>query len=301
MNNKPTTKALQLITCLMTFIATMSVAQRLPQHVELAELGLSFDIPAGWVGQLTDDAIILGHNQLSGLMVLTENSSSDPVSLKQQALQGIQDDNIQLRAQGEFIIKHNNRVEGMYTGHFNGAAVSSYGIGLINGLGHGMNILVITEQTQFTEQHKQAANELAASVKFYQAKDSNITQQWKQHLVGNQLKYMKTQGGSDYGGGYSGTSSVRQIDLCSNGQFAYYSNNHSSFSTGSSTPGGFGYANAQGDGTGSYTIRSLGEESVLILSFNNGDEREYQLSYTAEQHTLLNGQRYFVVDSEQCN
>lgn len=285
----------------MTFLISTSLAQRLPPHVEFAELGLSFDIPAGWVGQLTDDAVILGHNKLPGLMVLTENLSSDPVTLKQQALQGIQDESIQLQAQGDFVIKHNNRVEGMYAGYFNGAEVRAYGIGLINGLGHGMNILVITEKAQFTAQHQQAADQLAASVKFYQAKDSNITQQWKNHLLGRQLKYISTTGGSDYGGGYSGTSSVRQIDLCSNGQFAYYSNSHSSFSTGDSIPGGFGYANAKGDGTGSYVIRSLGDQSVLILNFNNGEVYEYELSLSAEEHTLLNGQRHFVVDSEHCH
>ncbi len=278
----------------------VSRAQQLPNHVEFSELGLSLDIPTGWVGQLSDDAVILGHHNLPGLMILTENLNHDVTTLKQQALQGLHDENIQLQAKGDFLIKSNNRVEGMYTGYFNGAEVSCFAIGLINGMGKGMNILIITEKNQFNDQHIHAANQLADSVKFYQAKDSNITTQWKKHLAGNQLKYMNTQGGSDYSGGYSGSSAVRQIDLCTNGQFSYYSNSHSSFSGGASGADGFGYANSNGQGEGTYQIHSIGNESVLILNFNTGESVEYNLTVSAEEHTLLDGNRYFVVDSEIC-
>jgi hypothetical protein len=50
-------------------------AQQLPSHVELQELGISFDIPQGWVGQISGESIILGHNSIAGMMIMTENKA----------------------------------------------------------------------------------------------------------------------------------------------------------------------------------------------------------------------------------
>ncbi|MCF6300635.1 MAG: hypothetical protein L3J52_05905 [Proteobacteria bacterium] len=65
-------KTIKLITLLFGFYAITLAAQQLPSHVEFKELGLSFDIPSGWQGQLTEEAVLLGHNSIPGLMTLTE-------------------------------------------------------------------------------------------------------------------------------------------------------------------------------------------------------------------------------------
>ena len=107
---------------------------------------------------------------------------------------------------------------------------------------------------------------------------------------------MYTSGGSDYGGGYSGISDVVMINLCSNGQFTYYSNSHSSFD-GS---GGFGYVNANDDSRGSYSIYSEGNQTLLELKFDNGKISAYALTTNENQNTFLNGTRYFITTIVGC-
>ena len=271
-------------------------AQQLPQHNEFQELGLSFDIPSGWVGQLSGEAVMLGHHSIAGLIILTENQAKNASSLKALAMEGVVDEGIKLMPTDEFILVGKNRVEGFYQGHFNGTEVKVYAIGLINGLGKGINIIIMTESGKFTQQHQTEANKLAASVRFFKSIDSNVTMKWKNKIVGTQLKYMHTSGSSDYGGGYTGSSDKTFIELCSNNTFSYYSSSQASYS-GS---GGSGYAGNSNNNDGTYKISGIGEQAYLSLHFNNGEVYEYQLSTNDQGNTFLNDRRYFVSDLESC-
>ena len=107
-------------------------------------------------------------------------------------MQGIQAEGIRLSPKGNFTLKGNNQVEGFYEGIFNGANVRVFSIGLINQLGSGMTISIVTEKAKFTDAHIKEARKLAKSVKFFKQRDSKETAFWKQKLVGKNLKYMKT-------------------------------------------------------------------------------------------------------------
>lgn len=284
-------KTLLLIIFLLGLIETPT-AQQLPSHNEFQELGLSFDIPFGWQGQLSDSSVLLGHNSISGLMVLTENTAKNATQLKTLAMEGLTDEGVQLTPSDEFRVVANNRVEGFYQGQFNGAQVKVYAIGLINGLGNGMNIIIMTETDKFTQQHQQEANKLAKSVKFFKSIDSNATQNWKNKITGTQLKYFNT---STFSGG-SGISDRTTIDLCNNGQFIYYSNSHASFDSS----GGYGSANNQNNNQGSYAIKTLGTQSYLQLTFTNAEVYEYALSTNQQNNTFLDDSRYLIADLESC-
>ncbi len=277
-----------------------AMAQQLPAHVELQELGLSFDIPSGWVGQMSEDAIIMGHHHMPGMMIVFENPSRNSEEMIQAAKQGIQEPGIQLLPAGQIKKVNQMRIEGRFQGSFQNNQVTAFAIGMIDGMGKGLSVFIITAQNQFSDQHVQAVQQLANSVQFFQAQDSPTTLKWKQHLMGNQLIYMNTQGGSDYSGGYSGTSTTHTIDLCHNGQFSQYNNSHASFSHGESVAGGMGHVNSNGNQQGTYEIYTLAGESVLALEFSNGSSTEYDLSVSAENHTMLDDTRYFVRASEMC-
>ncbi len=297
----------KLTLVLMMFCLGMINAQGLPQHIELEELGLSFDIPQGWTGQLEGEYILLGHQSLPGLMILFQNNSQSTGDLKNTAMQGIREEGVQLSPAGDFKVVGDNRVEGMYTGYFNGSQVKSYAIGLINGLGSGMSILILTESNVFTNKHKDEANKLARSVKFYQAKESTNTKLWKNKLIGRQLKYMYTNTSSDYNGGSVGLSEKTTIDLCSNGQFYYYSNTSSQIASGSVAADNSNVSSSGGgtlsseDTGGTYKIYSLGQESYLELTFQSGKVVEYDLSTNNSGQLFLDETRYLVLQSEQCH
>lgn len=262
-------------------------AQTLEKQVNLTELGLSFDIPEGWRGQVDGDYIVLGHKTIPGLMILSSNTIRNTEMLKQQAEKGVSEEGVQLRAKSDFLVKSDSRVEGTYSGTFNGQQVKAYAIGLINGLGKGMNILIVTETTAFTEAHKEEANTLASSVVFYKAEDSQATTFWKQKLIGKQLYFGLTRGDG---------SEKRTIDLCKDGSFAYYGNSHMAFDESY----GYGSAGDNLSDTGSYAIYSIGDASVLELTFISGNIVEYDLSSNESGNTFLDNTRYYVQNSDRC-
>ncbi|MCF6289190.1 MAG: hypothetical protein L3J53_08165 [Proteobacteria bacterium] len=289
-------KTIKLMTLLFGFYAVTLAAQQLPSHVEFKELGLSFDIPSGWQGQLTEETVLLGHNSIPGLMILTENQAKNAMQLKHLAMQGVVEGGIKLTPTDEFQLLGKNRVEGFYQGYFNGSEVKVFAIGLINGLGSGMNIIIITETDKFTNQHKVEANKLATSVKFFKSVDSATTTNWKQKISGNQLKYMHTSGSNDYDGGYTGVSDKVYIELCTNSSFYYYSSSQGSYE-GS---GGFGSAGNSNNNAGTYKISAHADQPYLTLNFANGEIYEYALSSNEQGNTFLDDRRYFVTDLESC-
>lgn len=288
---------------LLLLCGPVADAQMLPQHVEFQELGLSFDLPSGWQGQLMEDVVVLGHNHIAGMMLLSENLHTDIHALHQQAIQGIYEEGIQLQPAGDFVMQGDRRVHGRYRGYFNGESVTCYAVGLINGLGSGINILIIAADQQFSQQHIQAANALADSVRFFQSKDLPGTTQWKQKLSGMQLKYLSNAGGSDAFGGYSGSSRQTVIDLCHNGQFAYESeyNLHIAPADPSGSIGATAYDNSQQTGQGHWQIHTVGQQSSLLLRFDDQREIEYPLAHATEPgEVTMNGHRFFYYTSPKC-
>lgn len=297
-----------LFLILSFFFITFNLhSQVVPKHIDLPELGLSFDIPDGWTGQLEGEYLILGHQSIPGLMIIFQNNSPNTQALKETAMEGISEEGIALKPSSDFVIKGTNRVEGYYEGSFSAAPVKAYAIGLINGLGSGINILILTEKPLFNASHQREATKLAQSVRFYKVKDTPNTTFWKNKLVGKQLKYMYTNSSIDYTGGSVGLSEKTTIDLCRNGEFYYYSNTHSHIAVGNTAPD---YSTSSSSGgsvlsnqntTGNYKIYSLGQESYLELSFHSGTVVEYDLSNDAAGSTFLDETRYLVLGNERCN
>jgi len=180
--------------------------------------------------------------------------------------------------------------------------VSCFAIGMINGKGSGLTILTLTTTEQFGERQVNAAKALANSVQFYEPLVSKASAYWLDQIQGRRLAYLSSQSSSDYSRGSSGSSTRENIDLCSDGNFLYYYNSHSSFSAGNSNLGtlsGFGYANDSNEGTWKVITYQTG--SFLELTFSNGKEAEYGLSENSKGNLLLNGTRYFRSDLEGCN
>lgn len=291
------------ISCLLILLFSLQInAQVLPKNVDLQELGLSFTTPSGWTAQAQDVFIIMGHESIPGLMILTVNESKTTSELKSLAMQGLHDQNINLQAMGDFSILGRDRVEGYFEGNFEGALVKCFAIGLINGLGHGMNIYILTEKGKFGQQHVQEAKKLAASVKFFQKKDSQATVNWKEKLSNKTLSYKSSSSSSDYGGGYSHMSTTENINLCPNGTFTYYYSDQNSAQAGDGFGGvdGSAYGNLTDSNEGQFIIYTAVEGSYLELTFNGGKIKSYKLSTNAEGNLILNGSRYFRSVNESC-
>ena len=272
-------KTIVSIAVILFFASTFTNAQS-NRKITFQELGLSFTVPSGWSGGIKNDLYILGHSSIPGLMILSENKSRSAEQLKTLARKGISSEGIELSPKGEFKLKGTNHVEGFYEGIFNGSKVRVFSIGLINRLGSGVNIFILTEKGKFGDSHIREAKKLARSVRFFRVKDSRMTTFWKQRIVGRQLKYLRTRGGS------SGQSQTTIIKLFADGSCYFYSSSVALISGASKTE--------RGDERGKYKIYSLGNRSFLELDFGVRT-LEYELSLSQQNKTLLDGNRYAVL------
>ena len=287
-----------LLNISLIMIAQSLIAQ---STVNFEELGFSFKTPDGWTGQQVDQYYALGHQSIAGLMIVSQNQSESVNDLQTQAQQGITEEGVNLQATTQFQAVDDKTVKGYYEGYFDGALVKCYAISLLNLRGSGLNVMILTTQDQFGADQEKAAEQLASSVTFFEPKEGQLTKEWRAYLVGKQLKYMNTVSSTDYSGGYSGTSDITSIKLYADGSFYYYSNSHASFSAGDGMGGeaGFGYANANNENEGTFKIYSVGQTTILELSFYNEEVYEYTVATNQEGHTLLNGTRYFVVGMDE--
>ncbi|NNE98614.1 MAG: hypothetical protein HKN25_06305 [Pyrinomonadaceae bacterium] len=261
------------------------------RRVEFRELGLSFQPPEGWRGGLDGEFYLLGHTSISGMLVLSENTSKNVEELKAVALKGISEEGIRLTPDGDFKIRGSDRVEGFYEGLFNGSQVRVFSIGLINRLGKGMNISIVAEKGKFGDVHISEAEKLAKSVSFFRKIESPDTKFWNKRIAGKQLKYLKVVTNSDSGSGSSGLSDTAIIKLYVNGTFYSYS----SSSNGYWGAGGSDTRRVRGANEGTYRIYSVGNRSFLELR-SGGRTVEFELSRSEKDHTLLNGDRFAVLD-----
>ena len=277
---------------LLTFLCVSQITLKAQEQVSLDDFGLSFTVPAGWTGDFQGEYIVLGHTSIPGMMVLSENPTRTIKALVSEAQQSIQEDGFNLTPDGNFKTVNTKRAEGFYKGTYDySTKVKAYAIGLIDGTGKGMNILILTETGAFSQKHIDAANQLAKSVRFFKPKASKVTKEWEQRLVGKKLTYQHTGDGPD------GGSTKRVITLCPNGNFTFYFNSHSAFDVAE----GFGYVNSNEDSRGQYSIYSLQNKAYLVLNFEDGKEYEYQLSVNPKGYPVLDETRYIPLDAEGCN
>ena len=271
-------------------------SQVLPSHNNLPELGLSFDVPEGWTAQMIDSKVIMGHNKIAGIIILATHELQNTQDLLLEANKGMYDTDVNLEVKEVFKVVDENKISGEYEGSWEGVNVRSYGIGYVNEMGVGVNILVITTVEQFTNQHKLEAEKVANSIAFFKPETSQQTTNWTQKLVPSLIKYISSQSSSDYSGGMTSLSSVEEITLCSNGSFGYYSNAHA----GVTSDSGFANSNSNSDGYGNYKIYTVMGNSKLELVFNSGEVYLYELVMDYEGSTFLNNTRYFVVETDNC-
>ncbi len=260
------------------------------QEVDLSQLGIKFTFPDGWTGQEEGEYLLAGHTSIPGLMILFQNQSMSTEELKLLALQGIREEGVSLQPKGDFTVVSPTRVEGFYEGNFQGATVTTYAIGLIDGRGKGVSILILTETDKFGDEHISEAKKLAKTVEFYAPKNDDVAR-WKSKLIGRKLKYMYTSGGTDYDGTYSGSSDVTIINLFMDTTFNYYSNSNFSFDIDE----GFGNVNSNENTIGNFQILNENGQTYLQLKFSGGKTHNYELTQNEKGQTFLNGTRYFVV------
>ncbi len=261
-------------------------------HVSDPALGLAFDIPSGWVGQLSGDYFIIGHQSIPGMIILSMHQSNVN-QLKQEAKKGLHDpdNSVALQLSGNIQDLNKHTIAGMLEGTVNWQAAKAYFISMANPNGNGISIAVLVGKELFDQKHIDIAHEIMRSVKFTKPQTAGIKNEWETWLANTRVQYLNSNYSPSYtSGGISAYSeSKEKIDLCAAGYFIHYS-----FSMVSAGNAGMnGYSGGQNGGQGNWEIQvGAGGTPSLILKFNDGTIREYELSYE-DKKLYLNGRRYF--------
>ena len=252
--------------------------------VDYAQLGISFNIPEGWIGQETDDYFLMQSNTIPGIILLMIEDYASVEAMKSDMQVGYQEGfGTRLNPVGKVTLLDDNTLQGEYTGKVEGQSAKAYMTGTINAYGNDVFVLAITSPDYYSEQFKELALSVEKSLDFRAQEKAPPSDDWMSMLSGVRLTYMDSYS-STSGGISGGYSNEIKIDLCQAGYFNYMGNN--SMTIGSDVSSG--YTGGSNRGNGKWSI----EKDILRLSFNNGKVWEYTLSIHDDK-LYLNNDRYF--------
>lgn len=282
-------KLLLSISCLAL---AFCVSAQQTGKIEYKQLGISFTVPDGWVGQEGEGVFLIASQTEPGFILVTTHGHKTLDAIKAEARQGIQDANgTNLQLEGDLETLSKTAVAGNYNGTVEWQAARCYAVGMLNPHGYGVSILAVAATNIFSDKYKQLALKVKNSVKFAKPEIGPEVEKWKNLLSGVKLTYMESYSSNSYtDGGVSGGYSInKELDLCSQGYFLYYGS--SNVSLGSDVSSAYNSSNKGGHGEWEIAQNASGGP-ILRLNFYNGEVWEYNLSLIDEK-VHLNGSRYF--------
>ncbi len=275
------------------------IAQQTGQ-IDYPQLGLSFTIPDGWVGQEAEGLYLMGHNSIPGfIFVIPHEQSLTTAQMQAEAAAGLfLGAGSQLAPTGSVDVIGRGRVGGEFQGSIEYSPAQAYIIGLENVHGNGLTVIALTSPQAFeTARYRGFAEAVANSVQFSAIETTTTAEpsgaargtleDWRYQLGGTKLTFMESYySGSDMGGGYNMES---EIHLCQAGYFLYYDQSVMSAGNASSNV----YSGGNSRGHGNWEVIEQAGTFYLILNFQDGNRHEYELAWGEDSKLFLNGTRFY--------
>ncbi len=271
--------------------------------VTFAELGLSFTIPGGWMGQVAGEGYIMASRTETGFILMSAHEHQTTDAMMAEARSGVSDpmNGVDLRASGEPVRLDDRTVGMMYEGVLGGEQAKVSMVGVLNPHGQGVVVMAATTPANFGERYQALAREVGSSLQFAQPQVQAASggagegeQDWNYLLGGTRLTWMDSYTSIDYSnpdiaiGGGSYDEEV--IDLCEEGWFNFRSSSFTSITGGAAVSG---TVVGQGKGAGRWEVgQNPAGQPTLVLNFYAGEVKEYVLSYP-DREMHLDGYRYY--------
>jgi len=284
--------------------AQLSASQRYQAgtRVKDPDSGVSFVIPQDWFGGVpaNSEGFVMGSNTIAGvgLVYLRQQTTTEQAEALLNTAQDLGDG---VMLQPTNFSRTGNGFEIDYSsGTYFGKVVARFG-----NSGNGAAAFWAGPVNE-KERYEKLARQVAGSFRFGKPTISSKVVEWQNWLRGCMLRQLSSSYSSGYGdGSYTGSSSSTTLHLCSNGRYSYSSSSSFSVDAGDA---GFGYSGGGAFGSngnsdsGTWSIEGRAGNAFLVLTSDQGDGvGTYSLSTNSENHTLVNGERYFRVDSDWCN
>ena len=286
------------LSCILSLVTLNFYAQQ-SGKVDFPQIGLSFQVPQGWVGQEGDGVYFIAHNSIPGMVIIIPHSksiSTDEMITESSA--GLQfSEGTIFKPIGDLSKFNENSMGGEFEGSYDYSPAKAFIIGMANPKGNGITIVSVTSSDAYKSSiYKELAMVVQSSVVFSAVEATNSSNEsaasgtlkdWNYQLGDTKLTYMESYySGGENGGGYNMTE---EIHLCKAGYFLYYDQNF--VAVGGSNVSRYSAGNSQGHGN--WKIIDRRGTFVLALSFNDGTIKEYNLEWGEEYKLFLNGYRYY--------
>ncbi|HJU05899.1 MAG TPA: hypothetical protein VJ692_12185 [Nitrospiraceae bacterium] len=257
-------------------------------RVRHAAIGISFIIPADWMGGTAQGSrsFLLGSNTMAGVGIVVLLDHVTPQELESHMNEPqVLDEGFVLQPVSSARMSGDRMTASYHAGENVGRAVAVFGPS------NQAIVYLLTGPKDLSVYYGTLLDQLAASTRFTTIDTAALVKQWEGLLAGMALKHLE-QYSSGSEGGYN-RSTV--WNLCRDGRFTY---SHSSHVT-MQVPGGGASDAGEEHRRGTWRVEAKGLDVSLILTEDNGAVTSHAVSYDGEK-TYVDGERVFRVNGEEC-
>jgi hypothetical protein len=229
-------------------------------------------VPDGWVYQQQVDGVLLGHNEIPGLILVLPHFAADMNEIRSKMQSGITDEGLQLFPTGALQTQAENILAGEFQGMFNYQQVQAHCVGTLSPYGGGgAFIIAMTTPQEYGQRLVEPADLIARSVRYTKTDVADLVA----HFSGRWAHY-------------SGSTLIN-VTLAPNGDYLY--EDESSYSgeltDGTFETGAWG-AVGQNRETATWTVRGNRQSGTLIISYPDGSRE-----FVRYQVFVENGRTYW--------
>ncbi|MBN1188093.1 MAG: hypothetical protein JXB49_37810 [Bacteroidales bacterium] len=220
--------------------------------------GLKLVPPAGWVHQINDEGIILGHNTIAGMIMIFPHQSKTMQAIQSDMQQGIHEEGNSLNMDSGTLKSAGNQVMvANYTGVMNGTQVKARGFGVLSPYGGGAFILAVSTPEMLTNDLINAGKQTVKNLTFFKP---NVDVELVKLFAGRWTTITK--------------NSRTSFCLCEDGSFVENYESSYSGNDANAVGGVWGTANnSQSSGRWTYKGDRMGGQFIITL--NNGNTVYY--------------------------
>ncbi len=254
------------------------------------ELGFSIHIDETFSPRPTEDdgLYVFDSADGRGRITILNRPGLSMEAVRESAIEGYRDEDVELTARGAATECRPDNGWGM-TVPVSGIVGQQSVVGILGGFvgdqGQGFLVLIAASPGDWPRLRPRA-EPLFASIAFGRYTGGAEAARWRRYLQGKRLAYRST---------YDGGSSREDYYLCSDGRFLRSRGTHDF----ADAPGVSVFGQSQRRGAGGWRIQSIEGETYLIFEYDDGRRENARLE-DRNGKTLLNGSRYYVVESDQC-
>jgi len=233
--------------------------------------GFKFVPPEGWVTQVTNDWILLGHNTIAGLIIVMPHQAQSVAQMQMEMEEGLQEEGTDLRLSGKINTLKENSLIANYEGYLDGTLAKAKCIGVLSPSGGGAYILAASTPEMFSDNLVNAAKTVLNNMSFIKTEVPELMN----FFAGKWTTFTK--------------NTSTDIYLYPNGVYSeYYEASYSgNFQDGGTNTGNWGATNQSND-SGNWTIKGNKEKGTIFINMPNGEQLQIEYQVHVE-----NGQTYY--------